>query len=128
MFKISIFFCFNNMHKGGFEIMSNNNLIKCSQISVNCVANDPVDIRCGGPEYLGFDFNVIEEQTEEMKKFITATLKMFEVPLTSLFVSDTLDLNEENIWTKEKIVKAIKDDAEYLQNEAQKNYSPSFRK
>ena len=116
------------MHKGGFEIMSNNNLIKCSQISVNCVANDPVDIRCGGPEYLGFDFNVIEEQTEEMKKFITATLKMFEVPLTSLFVSDTLDLNEENIWTKENIVKAIKDDAEYLQNEAQKNYSPSFRK
>ena len=47
-----------------------NNLIRCSQISVDCVANDPVDIRCGGPEYLGFDFNVRVEQTEEMKKFI----------------------------------------------------------
>ena len=33
-------------------------LIKCSRIGVDCVANDPVDIRCGGPEYLGFDFNV----------------------------------------------------------------------
>ena len=41
-------------------------LIKCSRIGVDCVANDPVDIRCGGPEYLGFDFNVREEETEDM--------------------------------------------------------------
>lgn len=26
----------------------NNDLIRCSRISVNCVYNDPVDIRCGG--------------------------------------------------------------------------------
>ena len=58
-----------------------NNLIRCSQISVDCVANDPVDIRCGGPEYLGFDFNVRVEQTEEMKKFIAVTLEIFEIPL-----------------------------------------------
>lgn len=33
-----------------------NILIRCSKISVDCVSNDPVDIRCGGPEFLGFDF------------------------------------------------------------------------
>ena len=94
-----------------------NNLIRCSQISVDCVANDPVDIRCGGPEYLGFDFNVRVEQTEEMKKFIAVTLEIFEIPLTNLYV-----------WTKERIVKAVKDDAEYLQGEAQRNYGSSLRR
>ena len=39
-------------------------LIKCTKICVNCVPNDPVDIRCGGPNYLGFDFFVREEETE----------------------------------------------------------------
>ena len=83
-----------------------NNLIRCSQISVDCVANDPVDIRCGGPEYLGFDFNVRVEQTEEMKKFIAVTLEIFEIPLTNLYISGTIDLSEKDVWTKERIVKA----------------------
>ena len=108
--------------------MSNNNLIRCSQISVDCVSNDPVDIRCGGPEYLGFDFNVKEEQTEEMKKFIAVTLKTLEVPLANLYVSGTIDLSEKDVWTKERIVKAVKDDAEYLKEEAERNYGFSFRR
>ena len=33
-------------------------LVKCSRIGVNCVINDPVDVRCGGPQYLGFDFKL----------------------------------------------------------------------
>ena len=106
----------------------NDNLIKWSQISVDCVANDPVDIRCGGPEYLGFDFNVSEEQTEEMKKFIALTLESLEVPLKNLWVAGTIDLHEKDIWTKEKIVKAIKADTEYLQAEAKRNYSAYFKK
>lgn len=44
------------MSKGGFGIMRMKNLVRCSQISVDCMANDPMDIRLGGPEYLGFDF------------------------------------------------------------------------
>lgn len=106
----------------------NNNLIRCSQISVDCVANDPVDIRCGGPKYLGFNFNVREEQTEEMKKFIAVTLESFEVPLTDLYVSGTIDLNEKDVWNKERIVKVVKDDAEYLQGETQRNYGSSLRR
>lgn len=105
-----------------------NNLIRCSQISVDCVANDPVDIRCGGPEYLGFDFNVRVEQTEEMKKFIAVTLEIFEIPLTNLYISGTIDLSEKDVWTKERIVKAVKDDAEHLQGEAQRNYGSSLRR
>lgn len=108
--------------------MDNNELIRCSQICVDCVVNDPVDVRCGGPAYLGFDFYVKEAQTEEMKKFIALTLENFEVPLCNMYVSGTIDLSEEDVWTKERIIMSIRDDAEYLQTEASRNYSHSFKR
>lgn len=107
--------------------MNNNNLVNCSKICVECAANDPVDIRCGGPYYLGFDFFVKEEQTEDMIKFIFITLKTLEVPLIRMYVDRRTTLSEENIWTKERIVEEIKKEASYLQREAQRNYS-SFRR
>lgn len=74
-----------------------NKLIKCSRISVDCVANDPVDIRAGGPYYLGFDFNVKEEETEEMKKFIEMTLETFGIPLINLYTSKTNLIEEKYV-------------------------------
>lgn len=106
----------------------NTNLIRCSQISVNCVVNDPVDIRCGGPTYLGFDFNVKTEETEQMKKFIVLTLESFQVPLIDMYVSNTIDLNEKDVQTKEKIIEDISADAEYLQDEALRDYSSSIKR
>lgn len=38
-----------------------------SKICVDCVKNDPVDISCGGPDYLGFDFYVQKDKVKEMK-------------------------------------------------------------
>ena len=99
-----------------------NKRIKCSIIGVDCVTNDPVDIRCGGPEYLGFDFNVREEETEEMKKFITITLETFKIPLANLYVSSTKELEEKDVWDKKRIVEAIQKDASYLKSEALRNY------
>ena len=107
--------------------MNNNNLINCSKICVNCVANDPVDIRCGGPDYLGFDFFVNEEQTEDMQKFIALTLETLEVPLTNMYVSGKRCLDEKDVWTKKRIVEAIKMDALYLKNEAQRSYNVSLK-
>lgn len=63
-----------------------------------------------------------------MKKFIAVTLEIFEIPLTNLYISGTIDLSEKDVWTKERIVKAVKDDAEYLQGEAQRNYGSSLRR
>lgn len=99
-----------------------NKLIKCSRLSIDCVVNDPVDIRCGGPEYLGFDFNVKEEETEEMKKFIEMTLETFGIPLINLYTSKTNLIEEKYVWTKEKIVEEIKKDENYLKHEASRNY------
>ena len=46
------------------------NMIDIVRIGVDCTINDPVDVRCGGPEYLGFDFNVRKEDSKEMLNFI----------------------------------------------------------
>ena len=99
-----------------------NKLIKCSRISVDCVANDPVDIRAGGPYYLGFDFNVKEEETEEMKKFIAVTLETFEIPLINLYTSGNNLIEEKQVWDKKRIVEEIQKDANYLKHEASRNY------
>lgn len=106
--------------------MNNNNFVTCSRICVDCVANDPVDIRCGGPNYLGFDFHVREEVTEEMQKFIAIALETFDVPLTRMHVSGEWILTEKDVWTKERIIEEIKKDAPYLQSEARRNYYRSF--
>ena len=98
-------------------------IIHCTRIGVDCVANDPVDVRCGGPEYLGFDFNVQKEQAEEMKKFIREALNSFSVPVAAIYSYGEIDLNEEKVWTKERIVAAISEDANYLISEASRNYS-----
>ena len=100
-----------------------NKLIKCSRISIDCVVNDPVDIRCGGPEYLGFDFNVKEEETEEMKKFIEITLETFGIPLINLYHSKTNLIEEKYVWTKEKIVEEIQKDANYLKHQESRKYN-----
>lgn len=99
-----------------------NKLVKCQRIAVDCVANDPVDIGSGGPEYLGFDFNVRETEVEEMKKFIEVTLETLKIPLANLYVCGTKELEEKYVWDKKRIVEAIQQDANYLRHEATRNY------
>ena len=98
------------------------NLVNCTRISVDCVENDPVDVRAGGPEYLGFDFNVRSEDVSEMKKFIATSLASFEVPVLYIYSNGNLDLSEDRIWTKERIVAEIAKDAEELKREAARTY------
>ena len=93
-------------------------LIKCTKICVNCVPNDPVDIRCGGPNYLGFYFFVREEETEQMKKFIIVSLKELEVPLENIYDNGIVNLPKEKVWDKKRILTCIQGDAEYLISEA----------
>lgn len=101
---------------------------KCRRISVDSVYNDPVDIRCGGPEYLGFDFFVKEDEVKEMAVFIADTMNKYGVPLEGInVVEDTLTLNEDKVWTKERIDACIQKDASYLISEGRRGYSRSYR-
>lgn len=92
-------------------------LIKCSRICVDCVENDPVDIRCGGPDFLGFDFNVRVGKEREMEKFIIATLNEFNVPLERIYVDKIIGVPEKDVWDKKRIATCIQNDADYLRSQ-----------
>lgn len=95
----------------------------CIKIGVDCVLNDPVDVNCGGPEYLGFDFYVPAEEVEEMKKYIIEVLDSFEIPLVQIYKYGIIDLDKDKVWTRVKILESIKEDASYLKSEAGMNYT-----
>lgn len=105
-----------------------NGLVRCKRINVDCVENDPVDIRCGGPQFLGFDFNVKEEESEEMQKLISATLEIFKIPLRAIYENETIEVSGNDVWTKEEIVSCIKDNANLLIKEANSNCKVFRRK
>lgn len=99
-------------------------LIKCSKIIVDCVHNDPVDIKAGGPAYLGFDFFVKSEDVQEMVNFITLTLQEYKVPLVNIGIDPIpLCLTPDEVWTKERITECIKKETSYLIHEASREYS-----
>jgi len=86
--------------------------IQARQISVNCVPNDPVDVKCGGPHYLGFDFYVdADEDMDTMVEFIKGELKRLNKALDgNILVGDTHLV--EKPWTREMITECIEKDNE----------------
>ena len=99
-----------------------NKVFKCYKISVDCCANDPVDVRVGGPEYLGFDFFVKEENKDEMILFVAETINSLEMPLFKVYFSDTALLEERDIWSKERIVETILKEKDFIIDEKKRNH------
>lgn len=97
-------------------------MIDIVRIGVDCTINDPVDVRCGGPEYLGFDFNVRKEDSKEMLNFIKEALNSLEVPCKRIYIYAKFKGTEDRICSKEKIMKDICKDANYLKHEAEREY------
>ncbi len=93
--------------------------VKCVKIYVDCQKNDPVDIRCGGPEYLGYDFFVEESKAEEIKNFIIDSCKELNVPIKNIYFDSTKVYTKDlsKVWTKEKVYECIEN------NEAGLNFN-----
>ena len=89
-------------------------IFSCVHIAVYCVENDPDSINRGEPKYLGFVFDVKRSEVGYMKAFISKTLEEYNVPVDGIDVFGGISLPLVKIWTKEKIVNAIKKDADYL--------------
>lgn len=96
--------------------------VSCSKLGVDCVVNDPVDVRAGGPQYLGFDFFVRVEDTAKMITYIKATLNEFNIPLIKLSNNGVFDLSESAVWTKDRIFNCIESESEMLLSEAARDY------
>ena len=83
--------------------------IECCRIYVDCQENDPVDIKCGGPACLGYDFLVDKSKVDEMMDFIKETCNKLDVPILALYCDkwSTIEKEQEKVWTKERIYKCI---------------------
>lgn len=72
-------------------------------INIDCTINDPVDVRCGGPEYLGFDFNVRKEDSKEMLNFIKEALNILEVPCKRIYIYAEFKVMKIEFVVKKKL-------------------------
>lgn len=75
------------------------------QIVVDCERNDLVDVKCGGPITLGFDFFVNDTNVGDMIDFIKEELHRNKLPLMHISHKDCI---ETTAWTKEMIRDCIK--------------------
>lgn len=76
------------------------------KIIVDCERNDPVDIRCGGPVTLGFDFFVNDEEADDMISFIKKELNKNKLPLMAI---NHYQCQDTTPWTKEMIRNCIRE-------------------
>ncbi len=81
-------------------------------VDITCGHNDYADIRCGGPATLGYEFYVSpDEDRNELDEFIKGCLKQFKRPFISVKYRVEKDYPVNKLWTSEKIVKCIKENA-----------------
>ena len=81
--------------------------VSCLVISVDCERNDPVDIRCGGPDYLGYDFKIEYDRKDEFQRFIKEQIKASGGPFIR-FSEGTKGTSERHeLWTKTDIAMEI---------------------
>jgi len=77
--------------------------------TINCERNDPVDIRCGGPAILGYDFGVSPDENEkEIIEFLKSCIKKHKRPFMSISVSKRKNFPVKHLWTKKKMEECIK--------------------
>ena len=82
--------------------------VKCLKVSVDCIKNDPVDVRCGGADILGYDFFVDANEQQELVGVIRKTIEELRLPLMGINVLDEeYSLSEQDVWRKDRIVECI---------------------
>ena len=97
-------------------------------ISVDVCDNDPVDVKAGGPEYLGFDFYVNPSQSEKITKLIETTMKSLNIPIMNIRVLGEKTIDDKNLWTEDRIIEEIIHESSYLKQEVTRNYSKTYIK
>ncbi len=77
---------------------------------VSCKENDSIDIKCGGPAILGYDFGVSpDENKNEIIDHITKCIKKYNRPFMGISTRIVKNFPVESLWTKDKIEDCIKE-------------------
>ena len=84
-------------------------LVVGRKVEINTTENDSVDIRCGGPRYLGYDFVVdADENPKELEKFLKQTLNDLHRSYIHIWISpSTVEVAKEHIWDHARIKQCI---------------------
>lgn len=79
-------------------------------ITVICEHNDSVDIRCGGPLYLGYNFFVNDDELEAIVDYIRKQLRKNHQPCMNIYWEDIPeeDVEKYDLWDKTRIQECIK--------------------
>lgn len=101
----------------------NNSFINCRRISVDCFPNKKYKENNGEEKYVGFDFDVMENEVLDISNFVVSTLELFNIPYINMNYGDKRKINIKYILNKEKIFNAIKENAEYLKTNCEKSKS-----
>ena len=83
-------------------------LVIARPIKINCKANDAVDMRCGGPPFLGLDFYV-DIDDESIKAWLKKALKKHGHPVMSITLGDEIEIAPKNLWSRQKIEGCLKE-------------------
>jgi len=80
-------------------------LVVARSVSIDTIPNDPVDVRCGGPYYLGFDFKVdADEDVSNLREYLTSVFADCHKPYERISITTTtVDVPKEHIWSREKM-------------------------
>lgn len=82
---------------------------KLYHVSIDVKQNDPVDIRCGGPHYLGFDFYIQEGEFKgKTTKGITRSIELWLRKEKFSYVNIRVrEIKPHKIWTKAMIKECL---------------------
>ena len=85
-------------------------LVKVNHFCVDCEKNDEVDINCGGPDYIGYDFFVdYDIEKKDVIALIEKELKKYKQPLLRSIRTHKQQIRISSLWSLDKIKKCIKD-------------------
>lgn len=79
------------------------------RVSIDCKENDPVDRRCGGPHYLGFDFFIKSTSEKAAIAQFRTLLEKYEIPI--IRIDARKEPTKLRLWSLKTIEKNIKDNA-----------------
>jgi hypothetical protein len=83
-------------------------LYRARHYSVNCKRNDDVDIKCGGPPVLGFDFYIdIDMPEDETVEWLKEALKKTNHECMGVSALGTMEV--QKLWTQKEILKCMKE-------------------
>lgn len=78
-------------------------------IDVSCERNDWVDIKCGGPAILGYEFYVSpDEDIEMVKNEIVKYIKKYHRSFMGISHHVRKNFDIQKLWTLERIEECIK--------------------